>query len=75
MCMNILSACVSVNHLHTWYPRRPEEGVGFPGIPGTGVRMVVSYHVDAENWTWVLWENIWCSITMSHVSSPFPKTL
>ena len=27
------------------------------GLPGTGVWMVVSYHVDAGNKTWVLWRS------------------
>lgn len=25
-CLCVLLACVSVCHLHAWYPQRPEEG-------------------------------------------------
>jgi hypothetical protein len=25
--MGILLTCMSVNHMHTWYPQRPEEGI------------------------------------------------
>jgi hypothetical protein len=36
MYMSVLSACVSVHHMHAWCPQRPEEGIG---SPGTGVTM------------------------------------
>lgn len=32
MCISVLSACVLyMNHVHTWYPQRPEKGVGTLG--------------------------------------------
>lgn len=31
MCKCILSACMSVYHVHDWCPGVPEEGVRFPG--------------------------------------------
>lgn len=30
MCMSVLSACMSVRHLHVWCLMRPEEGTGVP---------------------------------------------
>lgn len=32
--MGVLAACLSVHHMRSWYPGRPEEGVG---SSGTGV--------------------------------------
>jgi hypothetical protein len=34
MCMSILPAYMSMQHLCTWYPQRTEEGVR---TPGTGI--------------------------------------
>ena len=36
--MNILPACVSVDHMHAWYPWRTEEGTG---SLGTGSQTIV----------------------------------
>lgn len=33
--MGALSARMPMHRLHAWYPPRPEEGVGFSGIPVT----------------------------------------
>lgn len=30
MCMGILSACISLYHVHAWCPWCPEEGIEFP---------------------------------------------
>ena len=30
MCMGVLPACMSVNHLHAWDPRRPEDDIRSP---------------------------------------------
>lgn len=27
MCTGVLSACMSMHHMHAWCPRRPEKGV------------------------------------------------
>lgn len=33
MCVQFfLSACMSVYHMHIWYPQRPQEDVGSSGI-------------------------------------------
>lgn len=27
ICLGLLLACMSVNHMHAWCPQRPEEGI------------------------------------------------
>jgi hypothetical protein len=49
---------MSVQYMHKLFPRRSEEGVGYPG---TGIWMVVNHHVGARNWTQVLWKSNQCS--------------
>lgn len=34
------------------------------------LKLQVSYHVCARNWTWVLWKNNQCSYLLSQLSSP-----
>lgn len=33
MC-GCFASSVAVNHMHAWYPQRPEEGAGSPGSGG-----------------------------------------
>lgn len=40
MYMGVVPEWMSVNHMHDWCLRRPEEGIGFPvtvGIDGFGL--------------------------------------
>lgn len=46
--MSVLPTDMYVYHMGSWYPGRQEEATG---LPGTGV---MSFHVRAENQTWVL---------------------
>jgi hypothetical protein len=34
LCVSVLSVCMPKHHLYAWYPKKPEDGLGFPG---TGV--------------------------------------
>lgn len=50
--MYALPACMSVEHMCAWYPRRPEESVRSPGtrvINRLWCRSVLSHHVGAMN--------------------------
>jgi hypothetical protein len=29
MAVSVLFTCISMYHMHSWYPWRPEEGIGF----------------------------------------------
>lgn len=42
MCISVLRACLFVYHVHTWYLRRPEKGIGLSVtvLPG-----VISQHI------------------------------
>lgn len=54
------TACTSVHHTCTWCSGRTN------GYLGTGtVRMVVGYHVGAENRTWDVWKCSKCSTKTS----------
>lgn len=44
--MNALSEHVYMYHVPAWCPKRLKEGFGFPGI--------ISCHMDARNWIYVL---------------------
>lgn len=37
--------------MYVWYPERPEEALNLLE------QAIVSYHVDAENWTQALWKS------------------
>lgn len=63
-----LPACMSVHHMSTWCPQRPQEGVGFPGI-GV-VEALRAVNVGAGNWAWVLWKTSPWSSLQNHLSRP-----
>ena len=56
MSISVLPPCMFVCHIYTWYPWKQEESFG---SPRTGVKMVVSCHVDAGNWTRASAANLW----------------
>jgi hypothetical protein len=73
MMMDDLTEWISVHHVHTWFPQRPEEEVRCPELE---LEMVVSSHMNAGNQTQVLW--VWkssshCSNLLSHPSRPAHK--
>lgn len=32
MCMSVLLTCVSMHHIHAWYPQKPEKDIRSPGL-------------------------------------------
>lgn len=52
--------------MHAWCTWKPEAGVA---VPGMEVYVVMSHHVRAGNWTWVLCKNDKPSYQLSHLSS------
>lgn len=48
MCMDVLRACMSVYHVHAWFPWRPEEGVRHPRHK---LQTVVSSHNRYCEWS------------------------
>lgn len=56
---------VGRHHLHAWCPQRPEEGVRASWLE---LQMVMSCHVGAENWTWLLHKSSHCSHLLSCLS-------
>lgn len=52
--MDVLSVWMSVYHMSAWCPWRWEEGIR---SPRTGVTMVITLHLGARNWTFILWKN------------------
>lgn len=57
MCIDVLSSCILVHHVHA-VPRKPEEGVRYPG---TGVKDRRRHHVGDRNRTQVLLLSNYCS--------------
>lgn len=55
LCMTLLSACISVHHLHGWYVPGSERF----GVPQTRVTDVISCYMYAVNQIKVLWDNKW----------------
>lgn len=58
MCMDVLSICMSVYHMHAGHPQRPGEGVD-PLI--LDLQMVVNQHVGAGDRTLDFWKSKQCS--------------
>lgn len=53
VCAVFLSACMSVYHMHIWYPQRPQEDVG-----SSGIEITDGYELPCGYWkNWVLWKN------------------
>lgn len=46
------------HHMLALCPKKQEKNIGYWE---TEVYMFTSYHVDAENWTWVLWKSNMCA--------------
>lgn len=46
--LSVLPKCLSADHVYAWCPWKSEEDIG---PSGTGIRKLISQHVDAENWT------------------------
>lgn len=68
----ILPACTDEHHVNSWYPSRLEES---NGSPGTGIKMVISNHVDTRNRTGVLCKcNKW-SKTQNNLSALYHSLL
>jgi hypothetical protein len=66
MCMSVSPAYVFLYHLHSWYPWKSGEDTRSLGLEW---QMAVSHHVDAGNWTQVLWNSRQCSESLSHLPS------
>lgn len=47
MCMNVLPACVSANHMCVWCPQKKKKRALDP--LGLELQMVLSHHVGTEN--------------------------
>jgi hypothetical protein len=58
-CVSVLPACMSVHHMSTWCPQRPEEDVG---LPGTGIIDCVICHVSDGNQIQVLCKSSKCPL-------------
>lgn len=71
-CISVLPACTDEHHVNAWYPSRLEES---NGSPGTGIKMVISNHVDTRNRTGVLCKcNKW-SKTQNNLSALYHSLL
>lgn len=71
MYMSVLPACLNVHHMCVWCLWRPEEGLDHLGLE---LQAVVSSHVCAVNWTWVLCRASRCSELLSHLFSRLLRT-
>lgn len=47
--MGFLPACISVHHMHAWFPRRPEEGLISSGIGVLRIKSWSSGRVGATS--------------------------
>lgn len=60
MCMDALSECMYVPHMHVSYSWSLEEGISLKralDIVDRELQMVVSHGMGAEYWTWVYWKS------------------
>ena len=66
LCVGVSSACISLYQLHARCLERPEEVIWSLELK---LYIAVSIHIDAGNWTLVLWKNSQCFELLSHLSN------
>lgn len=69
ICLNV---CLSVHHMHAWWPKRSEEGLSSLELQ---LQAVVSCHVIAGKWAQVRFQSHGCSWLINHLSSPRSHSL